>query len=173
MGEARCVGDAKEFRMSIEEAALGVKIAAGLTAIFAVIGFFMGQASGAMVGGGLGLFILTFAAIQRVRAGADRAVYLRIDRFGLTTPHIADHTIAWSNIEHVKFWTPRRKPMHMCVRLFDNGAAGLKGLHALAAPLSSVFHGAVIMEVDMLEGEPSDIALAIQAFSPGTTILHR
>lgn len=173
MGEEGFVGDAKEFRMSIEEATLGVKVAAGLTAIFAVIGFFMGQASGAMVGGGLGLFLLALSTVQRIRAGVDRAVYLRIDRFGVSAPHIADHTIAWANIDHVKFWTPRRKPMHMCVRLLDNRAAGLKGLHALAAPLSDIFYGAVIMEVDMLEGEPADIAAAIQAYSPRTKILQQ
>lgn len=173
MSEAGSVGEAKDFRISVEEATFGIKVTAGMAAVFVVIGFFMGQAKGAMVGGALGLLVLAIAAIQRLRAGADRSVHLRIDRFGIAAPHIADHTIAWSNIAHVKFWTPRRKPMHMCLRLHDNGAAGLRGLHAFAASMNDIFHGSVILEVDMLEGEPADIAQAIQTFSPRTMILHR
>lgn len=172
MSEMGLIGDAREFRISVDEANTGVKIGAVLTVAGVVLGYLFQREAGLLLWGGIGLFILAINAIQRARAGADRSVHLRIDRFGVTAPHIADHTIAWANIQHVKFWTPRRKPMHMCLRLHDNRAAGLKGLHAFAASMNDMFYGSVIMEVDMLEGEPADIAQAIQGFSPQTMILH-
>jgi hypothetical protein len=164
--------DAAEFRLCVSEATTAVWWTAAFTGAMAVWGFFSAHWAGAAAFGGIGAVVIVVMVFHRFRTSLDRSVHLRVDRFGVSAPHVAHHTVAWSNIRHVKFWRPHRQPVHMCLKLVDDDAAGLKGLHALAAPFNNLFRGAIVLQIEDLEGEPSDIARAIQAYSPGTRIVH-
>lgn len=165
--------EAAEFRLSTDEADTMIKWAIGFMVVLGVIGFLTGQAQGAATMAGIGMIGVVYVLIHRGRTHIDRSVHLRIDSFGITAPHVAHHTAPWSNIQYVKFWKPHRRPIHMCLKLVDDRAAGLKGLHALAAPFNNLLHGAIVVQVEDLEGEPEDISRIIQAFSPNTRVLHR
>ncbi|KAF0177632.1 MAG: hypothetical protein IV086_12980 [Hyphomonadaceae bacterium] len=170
--------DSVEFRLCVKKAGEIFGFAAWLSLAAAAIGFLLGggtaaplQAACWAVGAAAANWALMWLAMRRTQR--DRSVQVRIDRFGIAVPKQTTLPIPWAAIRVVKFLETRRQAPFMAIRIDDYRRFGLKGFYALLAPLNNAVYGAVMVNVDELEGDPAEALAAIQRFSPTTATDYR
>jgi hypothetical protein len=168
-----------EFRLSIEEArstlqfgywACGIWILLG-----AAIGFYAGGLSG-VLGIGWVFFIsapavLAFFWYQARKATNDRAVKLRIGPDGIALPEHATQVIPWESIKKISYVRRKDKSPTMEVDIDDPDKHALIGLtKKLARTNAFLASGEIIVDIDVLEGDPVDVFVAIKRFRPDLTV---
>lgn len=157
-------GDAVEFRLCPTEAVGAVLMSVVLAVLVGGFGYYRGGTSGMVLGGLIGLVGVGLFGFHYFLSKVDRSVKLRIDTFGIHSAKFFVRSVAWSQISRIAFVRARRGTLKM--KVFTDGSSNVN--YFLNELVDVLKRGAINVEIEDLEGEPSDIVAAIQRFSPNT-----